>query len=331
MVVRLMTKPILTIWTNADFPEAAARLLRDGVHLHQLLYATEMQTLNLAGGSSDLLLAEADIAFGQPNAEQVMRLDRLQWVHLTSAGYTNYDRDDLRDALRGRAAALTTSSTVYQEPCAEHALAMMLALARQLPRALDVQRTDRSWDGLVIRKNSRLLTEQSVLLLGFGAIAQRLVQLLSLFDVDLTVVRRHVKGDEPVKVITESQLNDHLPRADHVVNILPSNPGTNKFIDEQRISLMKRGAIFYNIGRGTTVDQNALLAALQAGHLAYAYLDVTDPEPLPPDHPLWRTPNCFITPHTAGGHVGEMENLVKHFLANLRRFTAGDDLLDRVI
>jgi phosphoglycerate dehydrogenase-like enzyme len=65
--------------------------------------------------------------------------------------------------------------------------------------------------------------------------------------------------------------------------------------------------------------------------LAYAYLDVTDPEPLPPDHPLWTMPNCYITPHTAGGHDGEMENLVKHFLANLHRFTSGEDLVDRVI
>ena len=91
-------------------------------------------------------------------------------------------------------------------------------------------------------------------------------------------------------------------------------------------------AAFYNIGRGTTVDQNgALLNALQSNKLAAAWLDVTDPEPLPPDHPLWTAANCHITPHTAGGHHDEFDRLVKHFLANLDRFTRGQELRDRVI
>ena len=94
---------------------------------------------------------------------------------------------------------------------------------------------------------------------------------------------------------------------------------------------MKRGAVFYNIGRGTTVDQDALGEALRSGQLRAAYLDVTDPEPLPPEHPLWTTPNCVITPHTAGGHADEWVRLVKHFLVNLRRHEAGQPLLDRVI
>ena len=94
---------------------------------------------------------------------------------------------------------------------------------------------------------------------------------------------------------------------------------------------MKPGAVFYNIGRGTTVDQDALGEALRSGRLRAAYLDVTDPEPLPPEHPLWTTPNCVITPHTAGGHDNEWTRLVQHFLANLRRHEAGQPLLDRVI
>lgn len=325
-----MAKLTLTIWSNANFPEAAARLLLEGVNPHRLLRATEVQT-NLGSGGPDPLMAEADIAFGQPNPAQAASLDSLRWIQLTSAGYTNYDREDFRFALRRRGAVLTTSSTVYQEPCAEHALAMILALARQLPRSLDAQRGERSWRDAEVRKSSRLLTGQTVLLLSFGAIAQRLAQLLSPFKMSITAVRRDVRGDEPVKVITESQLNDHLPLADHVVDILPGNSGTSKFMDRQRFSAMKPGAVFYNIGRGTTVDQEALLAALQAGHLAAAYLDVTDPEPLPPSHPLWTAPNCYITPHTAGGHEGEMENLVNHFLANLRRFTSGDRLIDQFI
>ena len=97
------------------------------------------------------------------------------------------------------------------------------------------------------------------------------------------------------------------------------------------LQAVKPGGIFYNIGRGTTVDQEALRAALESGRLAAAYLDVTDPEPLPPDHPLWATRNCFITPHTAGGRDDEFEQLVRHFLANLLRFEAGIPLLDRIV
>jgi phosphoglycerate dehydrogenase-like enzyme len=94
---------------------------------------------------------------------------------------------------------------------------------------------------------------------------------------------------------------------------------------------MKPGAVFYNIGRGTTVDQVALIAALKAGPLSAAYLDVTDPEPLPPNHPLWTAPNCWITPHTAGGHDDEFGRLAGHFLQNLGRFGRGETLADRVI
>jgi phosphoglycerate dehydrogenase-like enzyme len=98
-----------------------------------------------------------------------------------------------------------------------------------------------------------------------------------------------------------------------------------------RFAAMKPGAIFYNVGRGSTVDQEALLGALQQEQLGAAYLDVTVPEPLPPEHPLWIAPRCYITPHTAGGHSDEHERFVAHFIANLNRFTAGEPLLDRVM
>jgi phosphoglycerate dehydrogenase-like enzyme len=94
---------------------------------------------------------------------------------------------------------------------------------------------------------------------------------------------------------------------------------------------MKTGAIFYNIGRGSTVVQGDLLEALLKNKLQAAYLDVTDPEPLPPEHPLWLAANCHITPHTAGGHEGEFREVVRHFLENLRRFENGMPLIDRIM
>jgi phosphoglycerate dehydrogenase-like enzyme len=102
-------------------------------------------------------------------------------------------------------------------------------------------------------------------------------------------------------------------------------------IDGKCFAAMKPGAVFYNVGRGTTVNQAALIAALESGQVGAAYLDVTEPEPLPPDHPLWAAPNCFITPHVAGGHQDEDAHLVRHFVSNLRRFEAGEPLVDVVM
>jgi phosphoglycerate dehydrogenase-like enzyme len=126
-------------------------------------------------------------------------------------------------------------------------------------------------------------------------------------------------------------LQSALVSADHVISILPDNAESVRFISSERLGWMKPGAIFYNIARGTTVDQEALLESLRSGHLGAAWLDVTDPEPLPDDHPLWDAPNCYITPHTAGGHGNESETLVRHFLNNLELYLGGLPLNDRII
>jgi phosphoglycerate dehydrogenase-like enzyme len=146
----------------------------------------------------------------------------------------------------------------------------------------------------------------------------------------VTCVRRKPTGDEGVAVVSEERTDEVLATADHVVNTLPETGKTVGMFGGRRFGTMKRGAIFYNIGRGTTVDQPALLDALRSGKLSAAYLDVTNPEPPPPDHPLWTTPNCYITPHTAGGHQDEFERLVRHFLENLRRFDRAESLVDRI-
>jgi phosphoglycerate dehydrogenase-like enzyme len=146
----------------------------------------------------------------------------------------------------------------------------------------------------------------------------------------LIAVRRHVSGDERIRVAEIARVDELLPLADHVVNILPANEQTKNFLNAARLGSLKRGAIVYNIGRGSTLDQDALLKELRTGRIAAAYLDVTNPEPLPVEHPLWTTPNCFITPHTAGGHANEKERQVKHFLDNLRRFERGEPLVNRV-
>ncbi|HSZ57315.1 MAG TPA: D-2-hydroxyacid dehydrogenase [Tepidisphaeraceae bacterium] len=326
-----MNASSLTIWCNAHFPEPATRELLEGIKPHRLITPGAREASNLVGGAADPLLAQADVAFGQPDPKQIVELPKLRWIHLTSAGYTRYDTPAVRDGLKRRGAILTNSSMVYDEPCAEHVLAMILAVSRRLPQSWAEQATTRAWKYTETRIQSRLLGGQTFLLLGFGAIARRLLELLSPMKVNAMAVRRTVTGSEPIPTFPYHQLRELIPQADHIVNLLPANPTTERLFDAGCVERMRQTAIFYNIGRGSTVDQIALQTALETDRIGGAYLDVTDPEPLPPDHPLWLLPNCWITPHTAGGHANEFERLVRHFLTNLRCFERSEPLLDRIV
>jgi phosphoglycerate dehydrogenase-like enzyme len=164
---------------------------------------------------------------------------------------------------------------------------------------------------------------------GYGAIAKRLAELLAPFGLRLIGFRRYPRREEPIEVHPVAEVDGWLSRADWVIDTLPATNDTAGFFDRARFSAMKPGAVFINIGRGTTVDQAALRAALR-GHLRAAYLDVTSPEPLPPEDSLWFEPSCFITPHVAGGHEDEYDHLVALFLSNLDRFLRGQPLTGRV-
>ncbi len=320
----------LTIWCNTSLPPAATDRLRQGVADARLLFSKQ-QTYNLGVSPTDPLLEQADIAFGQPDADQVISVQRLKWIHLTTAGYTRYDHDNIRHALKARSATMTNSSTAYSEPCAQHALAFMLAAARRLPVAWINQRGAKGWPAEPIRAESFLLNGQTALIVGFGSIGRRLAELLAPFRMNLIAIRRKPRGDEPIPTRPDSDLAALLPTADHIVNILPASQQTEMFFNANRFRLFKPTSIFYNIGRGTTVDSYALWTMLETRKLFAAYLDVTNPEPLDPDHPLWTSPHCLITPHTAGGHNQEFQSLVDHFLDNLNRFRAGQSLLDQII
>jgi len=323
----------LTIWTNHGFRPEALALFQQGVASagYRLISSPKSSASVLAAGVADPMLAEADIAFGQPDVADAMRLTRLRWVALTTAGYTRYDRDDFRTTMQARGTPVTSASGVFADPCAQQMLAAMLALVRNLPAQLRNQDGPRAWRYLEDRFTNRVLTGQSVLLLGFGTIGRRLAQLLAPFGCRVTAFRRTPRGDEGVEIVAEAGLAAAFAAADHVVNLLPDSPATRGFMNAARFAQVKPGARFYNVGRGTTVDQPALITALESGRVGGAYLDVMEPEPLPPAHPLWSAPNCFITCHIGGGTGDQDEKLARHFLENLRRFQAGEPLVDRVI
>jgi phosphoglycerate dehydrogenase-like enzyme len=323
---------VLVIWCNADLPpEARARLVAE-TRTHRLVVPSAGLVAAGGAGVVDPELAGADVAFGQPAPTQLLATTGLRWLHLSSAGFNPYDRPDVRAAFAARDAALTKSSLVYDAPCAEHALALVLAHARRLPEAFANQHGARAWPQLAVRARSRLLEGQTLALVGFGSIARRLAQLLEPFRANVVGVRQRVAGDEPVPTFAwgSPEGTRALGAADFVVDLLPGSAGTHHAFEAAVFGRLKPGAVLINIGRGSTVDQPALVAALTSGRLAAAYLDVTDPAPLPPEHALWTTPNCFVSPHVAGGHADEGERLVGHFLENLARFESGRPLVDRV-
>jgi phosphoglycerate dehydrogenase-like enzyme len=321
----------LKIWTNHSFTsgaESELNGLRENLGGHELFVFSPNED-GTTGESAEALRA-ADIAFGTPDADAVLACKNVRWFHVNLAGYTPYDRADFRGRFAAEDRIMTNSSAVYVEPCSQHVLAMMMALARRLPESLDNQRGAKGWNYDETRRKSYLLNEQTALILGFGTIGRRIAELLAPLRMNLIGFKRTIRGDEPVKMVSEAGLAEVFPAADHVINVLPANEQTINFLNAERLSKLKKGAIVYNIGRGVTLDQKALLKEMQTGRIAAAYLDVTDPEPLPPDNPLWTTPNCYVTPHSAGGFSLEKRRHVEHFLENLRRFESGTDLLDRI-
>src|SRR5260370_35442310 len=151
----------------------------------------------------------------------------------------------------------------------------------------------------------RLLAKDTFFIVRYGAIGRGLAELLIPYSVRVIGYRPTPQPGTEIRVAGPAQLSSTLAEADHVINILPESTETRRFFDAERLQQIKRGARHYSIGRGTTTDQEALARTLESGHLSAAYLDVTDPEPLPPDHPLWSAPNCYITPHTGAGHANE--------------------------
>ena len=211
---------------------------------------------------------------------------------------------------------------VHDGPVSEWVVAAILAMQRRLPAFIEFQQRA-EWN----RKGAEPATiddleGHTVLVVGHGSIGRALGARLAPFGAQVIGVARHARDDaQPV-----SALPDLLPQADEVVDLLPLTPETEKFVDAAFLARMKPGALFVNAGRGKTVDTEALLEALRSGRIRAA-LDVTDPEPLPSDHPLWRAPNILITPHVAGS-VARWEPRGYWFAGDqVRRYAAGQPLL----
>ena len=216
---------------------------------------------------------------------------------------------------------------VHDAPVSEWVVAVILATRRRLPEFWSRQRRA-EWNRDIAEVADGWqhpiddLEGATVLVVGFGSIGRAVAARLAPFGAHVIGVARHPRDDAR----SADELPRLLPEADVVVNLLPLGPETEKFVDAAFLERMKPGSLFVNAGRGKTVDTDALLAALTSGRI-HAALDVTDPEPLPSDHPLWQAPNLFITPHVAGA-VTRWESRGYRFAGEqIRRYAAGQPLL----
>jgi phosphoglycerate dehydrogenase-like enzyme len=245
-------------------------------------------------------LPDTDIFVGYSlRAEQLTHAKKLKWIHSTAAGVAQL----MYPELRASGIVVTNPSGVFSPPMAEHTMGLLLALARNFPDSTRHQ--DRShWGQQDIWNKPQHLTElsgQVLLIVGFGSIGRELAKRASAFDMRVWGVTRSGQGDatHAEKIFPVSQLEEALAHADYVVIAAPETTETRHLIGAPQIARMKPGARLINVGRGSLLDESALIHALETGALSGAALDVTSVEPLPPESPLWRAPNLFITPHTS--------------------------------
>lgn len=273
-------------------------------------------------------VGEADVlsVSGLWRNELIERATRLAFIQSISAGTDQYSRELLAQA--GVRAA--SAQGVNERAVAEHAIALILAIARKLPLARDNQAA-RKWRGMIseIAQREDELGGKTVVIVGMGRIGSRLARLAKAFDMRVIGVKRDpAKGGEAAdRAVPQSELSAVLPEADFVVLTCPLNPSTENLIDATALAAMKPSASLINVARGRVVNEAALVEALQSASIAAAAVDCVWEEPLPSSSPLWTVPNLFITPHTAGETQRYEENVIDLLLENLERQWRGESQL----
>jgi phosphoglycerate dehydrogenase-like enzyme len=255
------------------------------------------------------------------------RAPRLRWVHSASAGVERA----LTPAARERGLVITNARGVFSRPIAEYVMLMILAVCRRLPQLLELQR-ERTWQPL----EGVELRDVTVGIVGLGSIGRAVAALASSFGCRVIAIRRHPAerpaedGPHPDRVLGPDALPELLAESDFVVLATPLTPETEGMIDDAALRTLKRGAWLINIARGRLVDERALVRALRDGSIGGAVLDTFHEEPLPETSPFYELPNVIVTPHTSWSSGRVLDRSVELFCDNLRRFAAGDPLLNVV-
>lgn len=273
-------------------------------------------------------IGEFEVLFGYPPPEWLQNARSLRWLSSSAAGVERYIGAMPPDCV------LTSGSGAYGTSISEHILMVLLMLLRRMPEYRPTLAA-REWAHF---SPVRSIDGSHCVLLGTGDIGFSAARRLRSLGASVTGINRSGKASHAAfqRVYPAEELDRVLPTADALILSLPATPATRGILSRERIALLPPSAFVVNVGRGCTIDQDALAQALQEGRLAGAALDVMTPEPLPPDHPLWDCPNTIITPHCSGtmSLSQTCDRAVDIFLRNLTRYAAGeplDNLIDPAV
>ena len=319
MTVLVLIHSGFRMWT---IPAAQVERLRALFPSHTILHARD-------DAEGDRMIRRADVLFASHvHPQQLAAAERLRWIHSPTAGIGNM----LYPEMVASPVVMTNSRGLSAEVIAEHVLALTLAFCRQLPLALRRQ-AERRWAQDEVGALNRRIAGARVLIVGLGAIGRAAAVRLSALGAHVDGIRRQATGERVEGVAATyppGELRQHLPGADVVVLTAPQTEETRDLIGAEELALMKRDAVLVNVSRGGLVDETALAAALRAGALRGAALDVFRGEPLGPESPLWDVPNLIITPHSAGFREDHWAAAADLFAENLRRFERAAPLLNIV-
>jgi phosphoglycerate dehydrogenase-like enzyme len=273
-------------------------------------------------------IAEADVLLcsGLWRNEFIAHAPSLAFIQSISAGTDQYSRD----ALGAAGIRVASAQGVNERAVAEHAIALILAMVRQIPQARDNQAA-KNWRGMIgdISKREDELGGKTLVIAGMGRIGSRLATLAKAFDMRVIAIKRDPSrgGGAADEVVGQDGLLGVLPEADFVALTCPLTPQTDNLIDAKALAAMKPSAYLINVARGKVVNEPALIDALQAKRIAGAALDCVWEEPLPATSVLWSVPNLLITPHTAGETRRYEDNVIDLLLENLGRMWRGETVL----
>jgi phosphoglycerate dehydrogenase-like enzyme len=279
------------------------------------------------------LVDSAEVLYGIPDVDpDALRRTAdansgLRWVHTMAAGGGGQVKAAGLSGEQLERILFTTSAGVHGGPLAEFAIFGLLAGAKDLPRLQALQR-EHSWAG---RWEMKQVSEMTVLVAGLGGIGTEVVHRLTALGARIIGTSRHTRPVEHVdQVITPDEIGATVGEVDAIISTLPGTAATEKLIGAEVLANVKPGTILVNVGRGTVVDEDALIGALDDGRIGFAALDVFAIEPLPSDSPLWDHPNVLVSPHTAALNVAEDRLIAELFAANATRLLDGEELVNRV-
>ena len=280
----------------------------------RFIFATEAQEVAAASADTDVILAHS-----LPR-DALDAATHLRWLQAGTAGASHLLYSELRERN-----VILTNARAQGVPMAEMVLAMMFAFASCMPQLVEA-RARRDQVGQRVVREKFELQGQTLLICGLGDVGGTLCRKAAGVGMRVIGLRRRPELDceGATLVVGVDRLREQLPQADHIAVTLPLTQGTRGFIGEPEFALIRSDAYLYNVGGGATIEGRALVDALRNGRLAGVGLDVTDPDPLPPDDPLWTLDHVILTQHTSGASPKNQDRVAAIFAQNLRRYLGGE-------